>query len=78
MAFGGNNNELKNNELFDLKEKGYFEDGTTAGKLVLSAFGQEQFSRLVKTLPAKDQVLIEMTLDNTEKSEAEIKDFMQQ
>jgi saccharopine dehydrogenase-like NADP-dependent oxidoreductase len=79
MSFKGPIDELKQNELFDLKQKGYFDAGATQGKSVLSAFGQGEFERLVKTLPGKHQVLIRMMVGaNTEKTDSELKDFMQQ
>lgn len=70
--------EVRVNEFFDMQEKGLFEDGATAGKHVLSAKGENEFERLVESLPAKHQVFIRMMVDgNAEKSVAEIKALMQ-
>lgn len=71
--------ELKVNEFFDMKAKGFLvADGADPTKSKLSTFGQEQFERLVESLPAKSQVLIRMMVSgNAPKTEAEIKALMQ-
>lgn len=70
--------ELRVNELLDMKQKGILEAGGVAGTLKLSAFGQEYFERLIESLPAKDQVAIRLMVGgNAEKTEAQVKAFMQ-
>jgi hypothetical protein len=72
-------NEVRDNEFFDMQQKGFFDAGSVdANALILSAFGQEQFERLVEQLPAKDQVLIRMMANgNAETAPADVKALMQ-
>lgn len=71
--------ELRVNELYDLQAKKLLEEGTAAdvGKFRLSAKGLTQFDRLLESLPAKDQVVIQLKLAaNAYSTPTAIKAFM--
>lgn len=69
--------EVRDNEFNDLVQKGWLVAGGVNGTYKLSTKGLDQFTRLVESLDAKAQVLINLKLvANAEQPIATIKGYM--
>jgi hypothetical protein len=70
---------LRNDEFNDLLKLGWLEEGTVgdAGKYRLSAKGLAAYTRLLESVPAKDQVLVQLkVLANAYQTPAALKALM--